>query len=143
MWEKPVLEVEAKPLESNQTPSVLVVDDDQDQADILSRCLRKQGFRTWIAATGKEAEQLVYDRGPDLVVLELGLPDRDGLDICRGLADDPTTCEIPIIILSGIERPKLVRESRAAGCCFFIHRPYDPNALLTLIHVALSGREIL
>ena len=60
------------------------------------------------------------------------------LPLCQHLADDPTTCQIPVIILSGMEGPDIVRNARAAGCLFFLRKPYDPNALLLLTRDALG-----
>jgi CheY-like chemotaxis protein len=81
---------------------------------------------------------LAQNERPDLVILDLRLPDIDGLEVCERLADSPDTCGIPIIILSGMERPDIVRRSRAAGCTFFVRKPYDPNALLALIQHSLD-----
>ncbi len=61
------------------------------------------------------------------------LPDIDGLSVCERLANSPDTCDIPVIILSGMERPDIIRRSRAAGCRCFVSKPYDPNALLIFI----------
>jgi CheY-like chemotaxis protein len=84
------------------------------------------------------ARALAQAEKPDLVLLDLGLPDVDGFELCQQLVDDETTCEIPIIILSGMENSDIVRRCRAAGCRYFVHKPYDPNALLTLIQQAIE-----
>jgi CheY-like chemotaxis protein len=75
---------------------------------------------------------------PSLIVLDLRLPDTDGFSVCSQLVDDPATSEIPVIILSGMERPDIIRQSRAAGCQYFVRKPYDPNALLILIRQAID-----
>jgi CheY-like chemotaxis protein len=74
-----------------------------------------------------------------LILLDLRLPDLDGFTLCRELVDAPETCDIPVIILSGMERPDIIRRCRAAGSQYFVRKPYDPNALLVLIHEALVG----
>jgi CheY-like chemotaxis protein len=48
------------------------------------------------------------------------------------------TCDVPVIVLSGEERPDVVRRARQAGCRFFLRKPYDPNVLLALVMAALS-----
>jgi CheY-like chemotaxis protein len=75
---------------------------------------------------------------PHLVLLDVHLPDIDGLSVCQQLADDPATSHIPVIILTGMERPDIIRRSRAAGCQYFVRKPYDPNALLILIQHAIA-----
>lgn len=74
---------------------------------------------------------------PSLIVLDLRLPDADGLGVCSQLVDSPETCTIPVIILSGLEDPEVVRRCRAAGCQYFLRKPYDPNVLLVLIRQAI------
>ncbi len=75
------------------------------------------------------------------MLLDLRLPDLTGFEVCEQLSSDPTTCDIPIIIVSGMERPDVVRLSRAAGCRFYLRKPYDPNSLLCLVEHALLEAE--
>jgi CheY-like chemotaxis protein len=121
-----------------QRRSILIVEDDEAMADVLSMRLGRQGFKTKIAESGRLALSLVRKEKPDLILLDLRLPDMDGFEVCQELVDDEATCEIPVIILSGLERPDIIRRSRAAGCHYFVHKPYDPNALLTLIQQAIN-----
>jgi two-component system cell cycle response regulator DivK len=127
--------------EEKQGRTVLIVEDDREQTQVLEHHLKGQGFATVAAGDGQagvaEARQLI----PDIVLLDLGLPDADGLDVCGQLADDPVTATIPVIILSGMEHPDIVRRSRAAGCSYYVRKPYDPNALLLLIEQAIHEAE--
>ena len=118
-------------------PSILIVDDDPDQTDILAHSLGKQGYATATASTGEDGLSMARNEHPDLVLMDIRLPDMDGLTICRQLNDDPSTCEIPVIILSAMERPDIIRRSRSAGCQYYLRKPYDPNALLLLVESAL------
>ncbi len=52
--------------------------------------------------------------------------------------DNEATCDIPVIVVSGMESPDVIRRSRAAGCYYYLRKPYDPNALLTLIQQAID-----
>lgn len=126
------------PLVANRRPTVLIIDDDESLSDVLSHRLKKQGLKTVAAYSGRSGLAKAKARPPALVILDLGLPDCDGLTVCEQLADSPETCSAPILILSGREQPGLVRRCRAAGCHFFLRKPYDPNALLVLIRQALS-----
>jgi DNA-binding response OmpR family regulator len=126
-------------LKQTRTPyRVLIVDDDAIQAEILSMRLTRQGFETLCAGTGRDGLHLARSGSPNLVLLDLRLPDVDGLNICQELTDDSRTCSIPIIILSGMERPDIIRRSREAGCRYYVRKPYDPNALLMLVESAIS-----
>ncbi len=106
--------------------------------DVLSVRLSRQGFSTLIAENGQQALALAQSDKPDLILLDLRLPDIDGFELSQHLVDDEATSEIPVIIVSGMERPDIIRRSRAAGCHYFVHKPYDPNVLLTLIQEAID-----
>jgi CheY-like chemotaxis protein len=121
--------------------SILIVDDDRAMADALSIRLGRQGFLTTTAESGQLALALARAEQPDLILLDLRLPDVDGFELCQQLVDDEQTCGTPVIILSGIELPDIIRRSRAAGCRYFVRKPFDPNALLTLIQHALSDAD--
>ncbi len=117
---------------------VLIVDDDEATTDVLSIRLNRQGFETVIADNGQSARALVRSEKPSVILLDLRLPDVDGFELCRELVDDEATCDIPVIIVSGLEQPDVLRRSRAAGCHYYLRKPYDPNALLTLIQQAID-----
>ena len=117
--------------------TVLIIDDDDTLSDVLSYRLRKQGLNTMAAYSGAAGLAKAKAELPSLVLLDLCLPDADGLRICEQLADAPETCSIPVMVLSGKEQPGLVRRCRAAGCHYFLRKPYDPNALLVLIRQAI------
>ena len=120
-------------------PTILVVDDDQSQVDVLRFRLGQQGFSTLSAPRGSDGIQLARIEQPALILLDLCLPDTDGLALCQQMSDDPLIGEIPVIIVSGVEQADLIRRCRAAGCRFYVRKPYDPNALLVLIHQTLKG----
>lgn len=117
---------------------ILIIDDDQILVEVLSRRLQQQGFETLAAETGQQGLALARQELPALVILDLRLPDTDGFSVCQQLVDSPETCAIPVIILSGMERPDIIRRCRAAGCYYFVRKPYDPNALLVLIRQAIA-----
>ncbi len=116
---------------------VLIIDDDDALADVLSRRLQKQGYETLTAESGQTGLSKAQSARPALIVLDLRLPDTDGFSLCEQLADCPQTCAIPVIILSGLEEPDILRRCRSAGCRYYLRKPYDPNALLVLIREAI------
>ncbi len=138
MFEDPVAQIEPQEVAGRQRKRILIVDDDEAQVFSLHYRLKKLGFETLTAYSGREALEIAADGRLDLVLLDLRLPDTDGFVVCQKLADSPTTCAIPIIILSAMESPDIVRRARSAGCEYYIRKPYDPNVLLTLIETALK-----
>jgi CheY-like chemotaxis protein len=128
-------------VDTGDRETILIVDDDEAMTDVLAGRLKQQGFETVTADTGASGVAVAQSLDPALIVLDLRLPDTDGFTVCQQLVDSPVTCQIPVIILSGMERPDIIRRSRAAGCRFFVRKPYDPNALLVLIRQALDERK--
>jgi CheY-like chemotaxis protein len=117
---------------------ILIIDDDDAMVDVLSQRLHRQGYEILVATSGDEGLAIARREVPHLVLLDLRLPDADGFSVCQELADSAETCAIPVIILSGMERPDIIRRSRAAGCQYFVRKPYDPNALLILVQHAIG-----
>ena len=127
-----------EPIEPVSPPLILIVDDDDDQNTALAYCLKGQGFEVATTTSGQAARRLVRELHPTLILLDVQLPDDDGLRICADLDEDPVTAEIPVMIISGAELPHSVRQARMAGGSFYVRKPYDPNALLVLIQHALD-----
>ena len=131
-------EPRARTLRRREQQKILIVDDDDAMADLLCQRLERQGYETIVAASGEDGLALARRHVPSLVLLDLRLPDADGFNVCQELADSSETCAIPVIILSGMERPDIIRRSRAAGCQYYVRKPYDPNALLILVQHAIG-----
>ena len=123
---------------AGRRPSILIIDDDEVLSDVLSRRLQQQGFDALTADSGQFGLARARADQPSLILLDLRLPDADGITICEQLADDLETCAIPVIILTGMERPDILRRCRAAGCHYYLRKPYDPNALLVLVRQAIT-----
>lgn len=134
--ELPVAEAAATPMRRQ----ILIVEDDHAQAEVLTHRFHKQGFVCRVTHGGREALTLASRHQPDLIVLDMCLPDIDGLQISHQLSNDAQTWTIPIILLSGADNPDIIRRARAAGCQYFLRKPYDPNALLLLAEAALKER---
>jgi DNA-binding response OmpR family regulator len=121
--------------------SILIIDDDTDMVEVLAMRFRRQGFEVETSHEGGRGLELAREVHPHLILLDLRLPDVDGLAICQQLTDDPSTCDIPVIIVSGMEKSDIIRQTRCAGCQYYVRKPYDPNALLVLVERALDDAE--
>ena len=123
---------------TEQLEHILVIDDDVTQTEILSHLLSKQGYRVSTATTCREGFDKVASERIDLILLDIGMPDGSGLVMCSQFSDSTATSDIPIIIVSGMEVSGIVRKARAAGCHYYVRKPYDPNALLLLIQNSIA-----
>lgn len=140
MFDQSMAQLEPAPCEV-ESQVVLIVDDDVDQAEVLAHRLQSQGFQTLTASRGQTGLRLAKNERPNLIVLDLRLPDIDGFTVCQQLADDRRTCDIPVMILSGMEHPDVVRRVRSSGGRFYLRKPYDPNVLLVLVQNALDDYD--
>ncbi len=131
-------DLETAPARQKPPQSILIIEDDAGQREALLHRLSRQGYTTRAAGAGQEGLAMARQDPPHLVLLDLRLPDMEGFTLGEQLADDPATAGVPVIVLSGMERPDIIRRTRAAGCQYFVRKPYDPNALLVLIKSALE-----
>jgi DNA-binding response OmpR family regulator len=119
------------------SPDVLVVEDEPDIRDLIVLHLAREGFRCRTAAGGVEALQRIRASAPDLVVLDLMLPELDGLEVCRRLRADPATASIPIIMLTAKtdEIDRVV--GLEMGADDYIAKPFSPKELLARVRAVL------
>ena len=85
---------------SSSPKSILIVEDEKDIAQLVKHYLEKEGFQTHLAKTGLEAQKLVASERPDMMILDLMLPEMDGLEVCKSIRSKPETAMLPIIMLT-------------------------------------------
>ena len=119
-------------------PRILVVDDEPNILGTVTALLRARGYDVLSAMSGRAGLDVVERDTPDLIVLDLGLPDMDGVDVCRHLR--PVT-SVPIIVLSarGSERDKV--GALDAGADDYVTKPFGAEELLARIRAALRRVE--
>lgn len=113
---------------------VLVVDDERPIRRFLRASLSAHGYAVYEAATGREALSSVLSERPDLIILDLGLPDMDGIDVTRQLRE---RSQIPIIILSVREQEADKIQALDAGADDYLTKPFGAGELMARIRVAL------
>jgi two-component system, cell cycle response regulator DivK len=122
---------------------LLIVDDYPDAVDIWALYLRAMGYRVSTAMDGAsaiaEAERLL----PDLIVLDLELPQISGFDVARRLRENPDTRGIPLIAATGYSQASQLERARAAGFDRIVLKPCDPDLLLLEIERLLTGNPTL
>jgi len=116
---------------------VLIVEDDDDIAQVLQRSLRLEGYETRIAGDGEAALGAAVDFVPDLVVLDLGLPKIDGMDVARRLrASD----DVPILMLTARDALEARVEGLDAGADDYLVKPFERQELLARLRALLRRR---
>ena len=117
---------------------ILIVDDDPDLVELLRQALTSAGYQAETAADGSEALSKAQRSPPDLMVLDVLLPEVDGYSICETLRRDPATASIPIIIITVLpgEFPRLA--GMEAGADAYVNKPFHVEELLSRIGQLLS-----
>ncbi len=116
---------------------VLVVEDDEDIADVLRRSLRQEGHEVRTAADGEEALASAHDFAPDMVVLDLGLPKLDGVEVCRRLREES---DVPILILTARADTDDRVRGLDAGADDYLVKPFERAELLARLRALMRRR---
>ncbi len=119
---------------------LLLVEDNEANADMLSRRLIRQGFDVLLATDGQQAVDVATDAQPDLVLMDISLPKIDGWEATRRLKGAAATAAIPIIALTAHAMVADRQKCLDAGCNEFETKPIDLKRLLEKIHALLGAR---
>ncbi len=118
-------------------PKILVVEDEKDLRDIIIYNLNRDGFKSVGAGTGEKAIKKILKLKPDLIILDLMLPGMNGLDVCRQVKQDPSTQDIPIIIVSAKGDEADIVTGLELGADDYIPKPFSPRILLARVSAIL------
>jgi len=118
---------------------VLVVDDDPEIVTFLSTLLELEGIESSVATSAAAALEQLQQGAPDLVLLDIAMPDRDGIDLCKELKSDPRTAEVPVFVVSARPGKDVVERALAAGAEEFIRKPFENAELISRIRVRLAN----
>jgi DNA-binding response OmpR family regulator len=122
---------------------VLIVEDEQAVGLILSEILRQQGFEPVVVDHGQGAVEWVRRNKPDLVLLDLMLPDRDGFEICQELKLDRETNLIPLIMVTALGRHEDVARGLRVGANYYLTKPFNVEQLVEAVEHVLAWRQEL
>ena len=111
-------------------PLVLVVEDSEAIRHAFTLLLEECGYAVAAAGTGADAIRIAAERSPDLVLLDLGLPDLSGLDVARRLKADAATRAIPIVALTGRDDDADRTALLSAGCAAYLLKPVETQRLI-------------
>jgi two-component system phosphate regulon response regulator PhoB len=121
---------------------ILVVDDEEDLLELVRYNLSKEGYRVACVATGEEAIEHARKEVPDLIVLDLLLPNVDGLEVCRRLKTDSKTKHIPILMLTAKSEEADVVTGLELGADDYMTKPFSPRVLLARLRTVLRRRAV-
>src|SRR4029078_6592025 len=120
---------------------ILIVEDEHDILQLVKLYVEKEGFRTVSAMTGTEALRQVKQEKPDLVVLDLMLPEIDGIEVCKRLRSAPETAMLPILMLTAKAEESDTIVGLELGADDYVTKPFSPKALVARVKGLLRRVE--
>jgi CheY-like chemotaxis protein len=122
---------------------ILVVDDDPNALRLISYALHREGFEVIPAQNGPEALKLVIEQPPDLVVLDVMMPQMDGYEVCRQLRENPATARLPVIMLTAKSQVEDKVRGFKAGADDYVTKPVLPAELVARVRALLVRSSYL
>ncbi len=120
-------------------PLAVVADDEDDILALFAAALTSAGCDVAQARDGESALRLVRERQPEVVVLDIAMPGLDGLEVLRRLRADPSTAELPVILVSARAQEADVRLAYEEGASKYISKPFSPRELAAAARELLAG----
>jgi two-component system phosphate regulon response regulator PhoB len=121
--------------------SILVVEDEEDIAELVNYNLGKEGYEITCAATGEDGLKLARIKRPSLIILDLMLPGMDGLEVCKALRNDPATHEMAVVMLTAKGEESDIVVGLELGADDYIIKPFSPKVLIARIKAILRRKS--
>ena len=118
---------------------ILIVEDQDDNRKILRDLLGAAGFEVMEAVNGAEGVAATKRERPDLVLMDIQMPEMDGYEATRRIKGDPETAMIPVLVVTSYALSGDEERARAAGCDAYVTKPFSPRALLATVRTWLTG----
>jgi DNA-binding response OmpR family regulator len=118
-------------IQSPSSTKVLIVDDDSDTTDLLKIILEPNDFEVTVANTGEKGVELARTTVPEMMIVDLTMPDMDGLKVCREVRKFSS---MPILILSAVSRPNIAEEVLDSGADDFLVKPMSSGVLIASLN---------
>jgi DNA-binding response OmpR family regulator len=129
-------------VKDNVLARLLVVNDNVDVADTLTRFLRREGYGVSTAVNGREALEIIQQQPPDLILLDVSIPELDVLTVCQRLKEDERTALIPIIVLTGFDDRKQRTQAIESGADDVLVKPFEQSLLRARIRALLRTKRL-
>lgn len=118
-------------------PIILVIDDDAITLTGVAAVLHGAGYDCHCARGSESAHKAARSLALDLIICDVNLGGQNGIDLCRELRRIPGVEEVPVMFVSSVQVPDIIRRSHDAGGAYFLRKPFDPEVLIELVGKAL------
>ncbi len=120
---------------------LLAVDDESDLLLIIKTALFSEGFDVTTATNGMDAIASIQENQPDLIILDMMMPEMSGFDTLKKIREDSKTATIPVIMLTGVSDKDRMREAINLGIDYYIVKPFEFHDLMAKVKLAISDSE--
>ena len=121
--------------------TILVIDDEPQITEIIDAFLSNSGYKVHVANVAVNGLKLAKNIKPDVILLDIMMPDIDGYSICNDLKNDAATAKIPVVFLTGKDRNDDMGRSFKAGGDMFIKKPFSCERLLEILNIILLSTK--
>ncbi len=121
--------------------TIMVADDNPDIVTIIKTILEEKGYVVLSAFSGQEVLSLLKEQKPDLILLDIMMPQMDGLEVLTRLKEDPGTASIPVILLTAKVQYEDILGGYKTGADYYITKPFTPTQVLEGINLFLGGDQ--
>ena len=120
--------------------TVLIVEDEADAAELFAEMMRVSGFRVLKTPSSAPAITMMFNEKPDVVILDIMMPEISGLDILRQMRRDPDLARIPVVVVSAKSMPADIKNGMEAGASTYLTKPVGFLELKDAVERALTGQ---
>jgi len=128
--------------QASKQGSILIIDDLEENRELLSRRLGRLGYSVQVTSSGEEALAVIAQQAPDLVLLDILMPDLDGFEVLRRLKAQSLTQHIPVIMLSSADETETAVRCIELGADDFLPKPFNPTLLMARIESSLAKKRL-
>jgi CheY-like chemotaxis protein len=138
----PIMTAKDADKESDKIPTVLVVDDNQQNLELLQAYLEDMDCTTVPAVDGPQALEIIANEPPDLILLDVMMPKMSGFEVCKRIKNDPDTTNIPVIMVTALNELADIERGIDSGTDDFISKPVNKLELLTRVRTMLKLKHL-
>jgi CheY-like chemotaxis protein len=120
---------------------VLVIEDNKDSLKLISYALKRSGYEVVAAETGEDGVALAVTVRPRFIIMDIGLPDIDGIEATRRIKNAEACCNVPIIAITSYAMAGDRERVLAAGCVGYFEKPIDPLTIVEKIHAIIRKTD--
>jgi CheY-like chemotaxis protein len=117
---------------------LVVMEDEPDISMLVEATLQFDGHQVQIAANGHDGIELIRRHHPEIIILDVQMPDMSGYDVLKILKNDSVLCQIPVLLFSAHNRPEDIERGRDLGAAGFLNKPFDPKDLLEQLNTEIE-----